>query len=618
MSASTPDLIRRVTSGLTAALLAAMASAGGGEAERVLEVQLLDNGDFAERVDPESGASELLPWWDADYGAKQVVVEDGVSWLGTLGDVRARQPVAAYAPLAGGVRVEGRLRGPGQLSIRDGEGRVARISLDGGEGPEGRPFEVRLQDLALRAETLRAAGLRLDGDLAAFEHPVPRLTVELASESREQVAYWTELEVWVPLPCPDESALRDEVVALLDEVFSLWREHVIDPETGFACYVHDVVTGERLAVREGILSPAFEVLFRALACHEDPEWRELLEHFLESWFTRCFHPDTGLPRAWSLAENAGRDDKPLEIHSTLDFLLELSLHGPPRWRTEAGERLRAIGEHVLARGAMPDGQVAAGYVPATGAPVLGYSPLRRFDVPAPLARLGALDGDDRYLDLARDAVGEFEYTWLWPGTWQAIDPGFDDDYGHYAERALTMTRAWPEESSLRRVVRGGYDYYAPLWRDALRLGGNIAADQVRGWTIFAGLAALEPELLPEVRALLSSAQRVHFKGEQYENGAWGDVTIFGFDPKAGLQVGDLPGMPQNLLQGLASNYSAELGLRDDETRAMFTAVLRSSREQYEQPHGFLVTRAARDGSNPGGGSFRLAVPLADMLEALSR
>jgi hypothetical protein len=412
--------------------------------------------------------------------------------------------------------------------------------------------------------------------------------------------------------------LRLEVIGLLDEIFALWREHVIDPQTGFACYAHDVVTGERLAVRDGILSPAFEVLFRALACHEDPEWRAMLELFLEGWFTRCFHPETGLPRSWDLDTASGRDDKPLEIHSILDFLLELSLHGPPRWRAEAGERLRVIGEHVLARGAMPDGQVAAGYVPASGEPVLGYSPLRRFDVPAPLARLGALDGDERYLALARDAVVEFEYTWLWPGTWQAIDPGFDDDYGHYAERALTMSRAWPAEPSLRRVVRGGYDYYAPLWRDALRLGGNIAADQVRGWTIFAGLAELEPELRPEVRALLRSAQRVHFKGEQYENGAWGDVTIFGFDPKAGLQVGDLPGMPQNLLQGLASNYTAELGLRDDETRAMFTAVLRSSREQYRQPYGYLVTRAARAGSNPGGGSFRLAVPLADMLEALSR
>jgi hypothetical protein len=618
LSASTPVVIRRALRGACVALLATLVPAQGGAPERVLEVQLLDNGDFSERIAPGAETAQLLPWWRADLGAKQVVLQGEEAWLGTLGEVRARQPIAAYGPLAGGVRIAGRLRGPGRMRVLDGAGRVASIDLDGGSEPEGRAFSFRLEDLALRPERLRESGLELAGDLSGFAEPTPRLTLELGSRSTEEVAYWTSLEAWVPLPCPDESALRDEVIALLDEVFALWREHVIDPETGFACYVHDVVTGERLAVRDGILSPAFEVLFRALSCHEDPEWRTMLEHFLEGWFTRCFHPKTGLPRSWSLSDAGGRDDKPLEIHSTLDFLLELSAHGPPRWRAEAGERLRAIGEHVLARGAMPDGQVAAGYVPGSGAPVLGYSPLRRFDVPAPLARLGALDGDERYLDLARDAVAEFEYTWLWPGTWQAIDPGFDDDYGHYAERALSMTRAWPEEPGLRRVVRGGYDFYAPLWRDALRLGGNIAADQVRGWTIFAGLAELEPELLPEVRALLRSAQRVHFKGEQYENGAWGDVTIFGFDPKAGLQVGDLPGMPQNLLQGLASNYSATPGLRDDETRAMFTAVLRSSRDQYRQPYGYLVTRAARAGSNPGGGSFRLAVPLADMLEALSR
>jgi hypothetical protein len=256
-------------------------------------------------------------------------------------------------------------------------------------------------------------------------------------------------------------------------------------------------------------------------------------------------------------------------------------------------------------------------VPGTGEPVLGYSHLRRFDVTAPLTRLGAREGDERYRDLGREAVVEFEYTWMWPGTWEAIDPGFDDDYGHYASRALVMSRAFPEEASFRRVLRGGYDFYAPLWRDALRLGGNVAADQVRCWSIVAGLAELEPELRDEVAELLRAARRVHFKGEQYQNGAWGDVTIFGFDPKAGLQVGDLPGMPQNILGGLGSIYREELGLRDEETRAMFTAVMRSSEEHYKQPHGYLVTRALHKGANPGGGSLRFAAPLAEMLARLS-
>ncbi|MCB9913870.1 MAG: hypothetical protein H6828_01830 [Planctomycetes bacterium] len=584
--------------------------------EPVLEVQLLDNGAFAETVAAGAEGAERVPWWRADRGADQVVRVDGRVALGTLGAVRARQPLAAFAPLAGDVRLVGVVRGPGELRLRDGAGHALTVAYTPrGETQELR-FELRLREAHQLAELPAAAGVRVSGDLAAFTAPVPRLVLELGSSSDAEVAYWSDLAAYVPLPCPDEAALEAELVARLDAIFALWRAHVLDPETGYACYAHDVVTGERLGVRDGQLSPAHEVLLRATSLHADPAWSAPLERFLETWFAQGFHPDTGLPRAWDVEANAPRDERPLEIHAVLDFLLDLADHGPERWRAEALARLRRIGEHVLAHGAMPDGQVAAGYVPGTGEPVLNYSQLRRFDVCAPLARLGALDGDARYLRLAREAVGEFEYTWTWPGTWEAIDPGFDDDYGHYGDRALQMSRAWPDDPVLRRVVRGGYDHYAPLWRDALRLGGNVAADQVRGWLIFAGLAELEPALAKDVAPLLAAAQRVHFKGEQYENGAWGDVTIFGFDPKAGLQVGDLPGMPQNLLQGLASNYAS--GLTDRaETRAMFTAVMRSSEEHYRQPYGYLVTRAARKGANPGGGSLRFAVPLVDMLEALA-
>jgi hypothetical protein len=76
-------------------------------------------------------------------------------------------------------------------------------------------------------------------------------------------------------------------------------------------------------------------------------------------------------------------------------------------------------------------------------------------------------------------------------------------------------------------------------------------------------------------------------------------------------------MPQNLLQGLASNYSTGFALRDGETRAMFCAVMRSSRENYRAPHGYLVTRGPRQGANPAGGSLRFAAPLVDMLVQLS-
>ena len=80
-------------------------------------------------------------------------------------------------------------------------------------------------------------------------------------------------------------------------------------------------------------------------------------------------------------------------------------------------------------------------------------------------------------------------------------------------------------------------------------------------------------------------------------------------------------MPQNLLLGLAIASDAELaatkgGPDVDELRAMFTAVLRSSRETYRQPYGYLPTRRKVAGNNLSAGSLRLAVGLVAMLKKL--
>ena len=130
------------------------------------------------------------------------------------------------------------------------------------------------------------------------------------------------------------------------------------------------------------------------------------------------------------------------------------------------------------------------------------------------------------------------------------------------------------------------------------------------------MARLEPAEASRVADLLRAAVRSHFKGEQYGNGAWGDVTIFGFDPRADLQVGDFTGVPQNLLAGLAIAYDGELGLRTSELRAMFTTVLRSSVAEYRRPYGFLSTRSEHSGINPGGGALRFAPGLVEMLGKL--
>ena len=91
--------------------------------------------------------------------------------------------------------------------------------------------------------------------------------------------------------------------------------------------------------------------------------------------------------------------------------------------------------------------------------------------------------------------------------------------------------------------------------------------------------------------------------------------MFEFSPKVNLEVGDYPGAPQNLLNGLASIYG-EVELPKDEIRAMYTAVLRSSVEHYLREYGFLIERAERPGRNSARGTLRMLLGLVKMLRKL--
>ncbi|MBI5435151.1 MAG: hypothetical protein HZA52_20115, partial [Planctomycetes bacterium] len=303
--------------------------------------------------------------------------------------------------------------------------------------------------------------------------------------------------------------------------------------------------------------------------------------------------------------------------------------GPEKFRERALAAGKKLGETVLAQGVLPDGSIAPIYVPADAAPRTDAPPLRRLDVAAELARLSKLTGDPRFADAARRAIAEIEFTNHWPGEWDRIDPGFDDSFGHYGARAVTMLEAFPADPVFRRVVASGWKVYGPLWIDALRFGGSMAADQVRCWDLLERYMRLEPAgstARDEFRRTLALAVRAHFKGEQYGNGAWGDVTYQDFDPKIGLSVGDLPGAPANLLWGLGIAHRRELALDDArlgraafaprEVEARFTAVFLSTREAYKRPYGYLSTQRERTGANPGAGELRVARGLIEMLGTL--
>ena len=222
----------------------------------------------------------------------------------------------------------------------------------------------------------------------------------------------------------------------------------------------------------------------------------------------------------------------------------------------------------------------------------------------------------RFLRASGEALAAFEFTQAWAGTWWKIDGAFDDDFGTYGGRAVTIATAAPHDKLFRNFALAGFAHFEPLWRDALRLGGNVAADQVRCWVLLAELARLDEDAGKRIRPLLAAAVRSHVKGEQYEDGAWGDVTIYGFDPIRNVKVGDYPGSPQNLLHGLAALYDSELGMRTDEHRALYTAVLRSSIAAYLQPYGFLMMRKRASGANRADGTLRMMLGLAKMLQAL--
>jgi hypothetical protein len=584
------------------------AQAGTERPEEPLRwVSLLDNGDFGEAL-PARGARAVvpIPWWITTRGAAELEQDEASRpCLRTEGEDRARQPVAAFAPLVSRLTVKGEIRGRGDVAWIDGSEGRAVISV--GDGSDAFvPFELAGSDFE-----------------SALGRPlVPRLVLELSS-SAAGGALWRGLQVRILLPDPSEAELAARIEAELARIFDTWLARSLDTDgprsTAFVAHAFDVVTGERLMDVAGGYSLFYELLFHALEGRERADWRAAFERHLEDYFALAFHPSTGLPRSWKCAEDVPDDESYVEIAMPLAFTIDLAERGPESFRERARAAALAIGETVLARGLLPDGAIAPRYRSRDGMPSTSAVALRALNLPAQLARLGTLGGDPRFAAAAEEALVRFEYTHYWPGTWEEIDPGFDDEFGNYGARALDIARALPDQPIARRIAGGGYEHYAPLWNDALRLGGNVAADQVRCWKIFGEVAELErfdAGRRAELVRLLRAAVRSHFKGEQYGNGAWGDVTVWGFSPKENLQVGDLPGLPQNLMQGIAYLYDEKLTSDKDELRAMFAAVLESSLAAYGRPYGVLATRRELQGQNLCNGSLRFAVGLVEMLRRL--
>jgi len=597
--------------------------AGPTEPEARLRIELLDNGAFAELNDSARDLGNVLriPWWRSTRGMEQVVELDAshsprilprdkereraVGYCARTGEgEHLEQPLACYAPYARSLRVQGQVRGHGRVLIRDGSGATAPFEFGPTTGWQA--FEITGEQLA------QALG----------REPQPRFVLRCESARAGASALWRGLSASAEFPCPSEAALREELGQLLEWSFRQNIEHGIDAvgplRTGYWTHDFDAVTGARLeTLKVSMFMPIFDQLRTALAAREQPAWRAAYDQFLGHFTGPGLHPDTGLPRSWDCELDTARDDVPQEIALSFAFLIDIATSGDAKWSGPARAAAQKIGQTVLERGILPDGNIAASYLPATGATNPNVGRLRRLDVLAQLARLGALTGDERYLTAVREALATFEYTHLWTGSWQQIDPAFDDEFGHYGARAVTAWKAMPQEPLFRNLALSGWKHFEPLWKDAIRLGGNCAADQVRCWLLLLDLAELEPREKPAITALVAQAIRAHLKGEQGTRGAWSDLTIVDFDAQQtfAAAVGDFPGAPQNLLHGLSLVYDAKSGLRTDETRAFYTAVLRSSVAAYKRPYGFLI-EGERKGPNTAKGTLRLLLGMTKMYAKL--
>lgn len=598
--------------------------------EPVTRLSVLSNGDFLEPTPQvqQVGGGRRVPWWRTSGGTDQLVATADLLELGALITSVAewaRQPFPADLPRASEISVTGQIAGRGVVVLHG-----SRIEPDGSIGPRVEVgLEVGVEDRPRGNRQVGFSGfVPFELTVARFEEQCghglcPRFELELRAGA-DEACVWRELEVLAPFPCPSEESLRAEIIAELEWIFGLWFELARDGEgpdqTAFLARAFDVVTGEPLLAVDGGHNVFFDLLFAASRVTGHEEWTAAFGRFLDDLFARSFHPDTGLPRLWDCATDQPKDDQAVEISTWLSFLCDLVEHGSEADQARALAAAQRIGEAVLRFGTQPDGGVAAKYRPRDGRIDLGVHHLRRLDVPAQIARLARLTSDERLLAAARDATAAVEYTHYWPGSWAEIDPGFDDDYGHYGRRASVMWEAWPDEPLFRRIARGGFTHYEQMWRNAMRLGGNIAADQIRCWRTVARIGRVEPELLPRIAPLLDMAVFAHFQGEQYGNGSWGDVTIFGFDPRDHLQVGDLPGVPQNLLHGVGHLYGRGLeqhgGPSPELLRSVMTATLRASRRSFRRPYGYLSTRFESTGHNYSRGSVALAVGLVEMLVGL--
>lgn len=573
-------------------------AAGEGE---LLTVDLVRGGEFDSPIFAPAQAEfgTGIAWWRSAGGK---ALTRAVEAPGTDGRVLQLAPnttieqvlVASPEALARGV-LEVRSLGALRMTLTDADGaRIERFL----QGPETR---------------LELAGLTGG---AAVRPPV-RLTL---TASPDEVCTLDRVALTVPLPSPSPEALREAIVERLAWTIELLLEHRADQvgerHSTLLTTDIDVVTGQVLGTQYGWVSAFSELLLRAWRHAPREDWERHLVQHVEDVLELCLHPDTGLPVYWDPVADRQLETTPVEIARAFEFLLDCAEFGPEAIRDRARAAALRIGETVLEHGVLSNGEILVKYVPATAAGTSKLPRIRALDVAGRLARLGALVDDPRFVHAAEAALDDFEYLHRWAGHWYEIDPGFDDDFGNWGGRIASMLESDGELPAARRLLDTGVAHYFEHWEPALLHGALIAADQVRGWEVLVRAAGLDTDLRPRLDELLEAAVAAHLVGQFSQAGIWVDLSHQIWQPRGALEVGDVPGIPGNLLTGLGLCAGAGLGPDEDELRAWFLLVMGTTYDHYGRPYGCLPTPIESRAGNPSGAALRLALAQTEMLAAV--
>ncbi len=134
------------------------------------------------------------------------------------------------------------------------------------------------------------------------------------------------------------------------------------------------------------------------------------------------------------------------------------------------------------------------------------------------------------------------------------------------------------------------------------------------------VGTLHPPRRDEVADVLADALAAHLVGQMDASGVWIDVSHHLWEPRANLKVGDLGGVPANLLDGLATARAAadwpeNSALDPAFLCGAFAAVLRTTLGHYRRPYGFLPNHVENTAGNPSGAQMRRMLPLARWIAA---